>query len=187
MLNGNPGQVRPYRLKQFCKYGHDTFITGRKFGRCTICKKFFDYKWKKEHPEKNRHHWHTWNTRHPEKEEEARIRASKWTRDNPEKANERSRKWAKVNPGKVAQALIKCTVKRKDRVSQFGQDGIVEFYYNRPQGYQVDHIIPLNGKLVSGLHVIWNLQYLTPSENRKKSNRYNIQGEKIWKMKLKLK
>ena len=45
---------------------------------------------------------------------------------------------------------------------------IQEFYANCPEGYEVDHIIPLSK---GGLHSLSNLQYLTISENRKKSNK----------------
>ena len=38
--------------------------------------------------------------------------------------------------------------------------------------HQVDHIIPINGDTVSGLHVPSNLQILTQSQNVAKSNRY---------------
>lgn len=53
------------------------------------------------------------------------------------------------------------------------KEAIAAIYAGRKEGQHVDHIIPLFGKLVSGLHVENNLQYLTASENMKKNRKYN--------------
>jgi len=40
--------------------------------------------------------------------------------------------------------------------------------------YEVDHIIPLQGKKVCGLHTANNLQVIPMSDNRKKNNQFHI-------------
>ena len=62
--------------------------------------------------------------------------------------------------------LKHCTPPWVDKVA------LREIYRDCPKGLHVDHIIPLRGRIdrrpVSGLHVPWNLQYLTSSENHAK-------------------
>ena len=56
-------------------------------------------------------------------------------------------------------------------LTQQHTDTMKDFYIMASDlGMEVDHIIPLQGKLVSGLHVPWNLQLLTGEDNRRKSN-----------------
>lgn len=64
--------------------------------------------------------------------------------------------------------------KRKQMPKWADVKKIQEIYANRPDGYDVDHIIPLKGKMVSGLHVENNLQYLTKQENGRKTNFYEV-------------
>lgn len=47
---------------------------------------------------------------------------------------------------------------------------IRKFYESCPVGYEVDHIIPVSK---GGLHTLTNLQYLTQTDNRQKSNKLN--------------
>ena len=48
---------------------------------------------------------------------------------------------------------------------------IKEIYINCPENMHVDHIYPLNSDWVCGLHNEFNLQYLSPEDNLKKSNK----------------
>lgn len=57
------------------------------------------------------------------------------------------------------------------KISRTHSKEIKRIYRECPDGHEVDHIIPLRGEGVNGLHVPWNLQYLPAIENRKKGNR----------------
>ena len=81
--------------------------------------------------------------------------------------------WQKNNRGKAKSHTVKYMAAKLNRTPPWADlDSISFIYENCPPGMHVDHIIPLQGKLVSGLHVPENLQYLTPEENRQKGNRY---------------
>jgi len=98
-------------------------------------------------------------------------------------AQERLREaaYAKAHPEKFAMKTRKRKVAKLQRTPPWMNDGQIfemECIYRyctslRSIGlnYEVDHIVPLRGKSVSGLHVPWNLQILTESENASKGNR----------------
>jgi hypothetical protein len=89
--------------------------------------------------------------------------------------------YAKAHPEKFAMKTRKRKIAKLQRTPFWlnaGQEFEMECIYKycaalRSMGfdYEVDHIVPLQGKTVSGLHAPWNLQILTASENASKGNR----------------
>jgi 5-methylcytosine-specific restriction endonuclease McrA len=102
-----------------------------------------------------------------------------WRGQNSEYLALKKAEWARNNPDKVR------AISSKRRASELmatpswaDLDEItlvyklaVEMQECENRKYHVDHIIPLQGKTVCGLHVSWNLQILPAEQNLKKGNK----------------
>jgi hypothetical protein len=93
--------------------------------------------------------------------------------DNRDKDLATMRRWRSVNKKRIKyySAMRKQYVK-KATPPWADLNAIRLIYENCPNGYHVDHVIPLRGKTISGLHVASNLQYLKAVDNLRKNNRF---------------
>lgn len=89
----------------------------------------------------------------------------------------RNREYHKTPKGRTIKKAQKTTYRasvEQAKVSWADQEKIATIYeYTRSLGYRVDHIVPLNSKVVCGLHVEHNLTVLPPEGNIKKSNKFD--------------
>lgn len=155
-------QAKAMGLKHYftgkpCKRGHVSrrFVTGG----CQICANEDAQRYYWQDPEKYRQLNREYHQQDDVKERN-RIRQKEDYHRRPEF-------WRAMASWHRAQRL-------KRVVAWSETEQIREFYKNCPEGYEVDHIVPLQGELVSGLHVLGNLQYLPMAINRAKKNKFGI-------------
>ena len=88
-----------------------------------------------------------------------------------EERQKNSRKAAKRRTKILTQTPSWLTKEQRDDIINIYQAAAARTLHTNIQ-HEVDHIVPLRGENVSGLHVPWNLQILTEQENRQKSNKF---------------
>lgn len=152
--------------------------TKRRKKRCSI--KCSDKYFREKYKEKRKVTINNWQQRNLEKR---RISSRKQRLKNPEKARKACLNYQKKNLRYYAAYEAKRRAIKMKRcpkwLSKEQKRQMRDFYKNRPVGMEVDHIIPLQGENVSGLHVPWNLQYLTEFENISKHNKFELREEQI--------
>lgn len=111
-----------------------------------------------------------------------------WREQNLEREKQRLRLWAQENKAR-------CREKNAERRARKGHAtpawadlaAIAEIYAECARvsaetgiPHEVDHIIPLKGETVCGLHVHQNLRIVTRTVNRRKCHRLESEGEDFW-------
>lgn len=140
----------------------DLFAKNR--GICKACKKAMDARY------------------YSAKKQEIKERTSAYRKDNIEKHRGWQKKWRSKpeNKAKQTAGTARYNAGKDQRTPAWADQEAIAYVYHAAQvikevygtEWHVDHIIPLHGERVSGLHVANNLQLLSPTDNIQKSNQY---------------
>lgn len=146
---------------------------------CKVCRSVSSKQWYEDNKERRLVKSREWNSNNKERR---RHNNNAWWRNNPDKRYKKFKKFHENNPAKNSEYVAKRRAARIQRTPQWlneDQLWFIKEIYELAQlrtkvtgvEHHVDHIVPLKGKDVSGLHLPWNLQVIPWYENLSKSNK----------------
>lgn len=138
-------------------------------GACTVC---------------HRAHHASWRAADPERETR---RKSKWFASNKDRSAANKRRWLATNRARMTAVQCRRHAEQLKRTPAWADQGAITDIYaaaavRRAGGERVnvDHVYPLQGETVSGLHVHNNLRVIDAGLNFRKRNRYPCGEADSW-------
>jgi 5-methylcytosine-specific restriction endonuclease McrA len=164
-------------IKLLENFGIDITRGSNLYKYCKICKNKDSVVWRKDNPEKVKEYRLTNLDTIKKTQKEYYI-------VNSDKIKETVKNYRTANPDKINALKAKHRASKVQATPKWltkeQRKEILAFYSKAKQleqetgiKYHIDHIVPLQGKNVCGLHVPWNLQVIPSAENLRKGNRYN--------------
>lgn len=161
-----------------CVHGHSS-PRRTQTGECLECRAEYLVAWRKKNPEKVKQHN---DTQHLKFAEKLADRARFYYYKDVEKSRKNQRDYQKRNIYIFAKIGAKYKASKLKRTPVWLTDDdhwMIEQAYELAQmrtlatgfAWHVDHIYPLQGKTVSGLHTPYNLQVIPAVQNLRKGNR----------------
>ena len=158
--------------------------------QAAICKKYneknrdkrsaYAKQYRKDNPEKVKALFESWSEKNPEKIKAYGVKAGRaWHERNPDyssnfyKANKERYVAARARRRAAQESATPSWLTAVDKAMiQEMYDVSEARYIQTGIKHHVDHIVPINGKNVAGMHVPWNLQVITAHENLSKGWRF---------------
>ncbi len=164
------------RLKQYKKEYHEKEKANGK--RRVTDKAVLDI-WRKNNPEHIKEYSKKYYT---ENIDQIKARKKLYRQNNKDKIRDYQNWWRNENKEKCGELSARRRARKRNATPKWltKEDyDVMRIFYEEAQrltketgvDYAVDHIHPLAGENFSGLHVPWNLQILTKSENSSKKNK----------------
>ena len=158
---------------------------------CLKCAALYSQSYRKKNPEQTRAASRKWRLDNPDRAKELDTsnyaenrerylrHSANWREKNSEKDKRRQVEYRISNRARMTAIQGKRKASKIRATPKWADDDAIQDMYSAAlafrlytgQEYHVDHIVPLQGKTVCGLHVEYNLQVLPASDNCSKCNR----------------
>lgn len=165
------------QLFEFSK--HKSYKDGLQY-HCKVCANAYSKLWQQSNLDKaavNSKRWYQNNF------EKAIAKNKRWAEKNSQKRLKYAKTWRQAHPDKINAFEAKRRASKLQATPPWlssGHQTEMALCYEEAfalklytgQDYHVDHIVPLQGKNVCGLHVPWNLQVILARDNLSKGNKH---------------